>query len=96
MSVAVTQTVVVPMANVEPGFIEYVICGSASASVAVAGAKFTTAPDGIVASTTRFGLTDVITGGVESWTKTMNVAVEVFPYASVAVIVTGVGSKPSP
>ena len=33
---------------------------------------------------TRLGLTEVKTGGVESWTKTVNVAVDVFPKESVA------------
>ena len=37
----------------------------------------------------RFPLTKVNAGGVESWTNTVNVAVEVFPKESVAVIVTG-------
>ena len=38
MSIAVTLTVVVPIANVEPDAFEYVKIGGASASVAVAGA----------------------------------------------------------
>ena len=38
MSVAVTLTVVVPIANVEPEAFEYVMLGGASASVAVAAA----------------------------------------------------------
>ena len=61
-SVAVTVTVVVPSANIEPEACEYVIVTGPTASVAVAAAYETAAPAGLVASTVRFGLTDGIAG----------------------------------
>ena len=84
-SVAVTVTVVVPIAKVEFDGIDTVTDATPTASVAV-GAYVACAPVGPVASTVMFGA--VITGGVVSTTVTVNVAVDVFPAASFAVTVT--------
>ena len=54
----------------------------------------TTAPVAPVASMVRFGLTDVIVGGVVSCTLTVNVFVVALPCASVAVTVTVVMPNP--
>ncbi len=86
-SVAVTVTVVVPIAKVEFDGIDTVTDATPTASVAV-GAYVACAPVGPVASTVTLGA--VITGGVVSTTVTVNVAVAVFPAASFAVTVTDV------
>ena len=59
-----------------------------TAAVAVAAAYATTAPAALVALTTRFGLMEVITGAVVSWTRTVKLALEPLPDPSVAVTQT--------
>ena len=78
-SVAVTVTVVVPTAKVEPDAFEYVIVTPLTVSVATAAEYVTTAPDECVMVTIRSGLIDVNVGGVVSRTVIVKVFVEVLP-----------------
>ena len=87
-SVAVTVTVVDPIANDDPEATEYVIVGAAvTASVAVAAAQVAIAPAALVASTVTLPGT-VSAGAVVSSTVTVNDPVAMLPWPSVAVTLT--------
>ena len=88
---AVHFTVVVPTGKVEPEGGEQITGAVPSTrSVAVGGAKVTTAPAALVASTVWFAGTPLIVGGVVSTTTTLNVVFVAFPAASTAIQVTTV------
>src|SRR5262249_10826424 len=93
-SLAVTVTVVVPTAKVEPEAFEYVIVTGPTRSVAIAAAYDTATPEDECVVTVMFGLTKVKTGGVVSRTVILNVLIVGFPAASFAVIVTVVWPIP--
>src|SRR5207248_6603074 len=84
----------VPTGNVEPEGDEQITGAVPSTrSVAVGGAKVTTAPAALVASTVWFAGMPAIVGGVVSTTTTLNVVFVAFPAASIAMQVTMVSPR---
>ena len=86
-SIAVQVTVVVPMPKVDPEDGEQLTTGEGSTMSVAVTSKATVAPEGPVAST-RMSAGTVRTGGRESRTSTVKVAVASLPEESRAVQVT--------
>ena len=84
-SVAVYVTVVGPLGNVLPGALVVASVPPVQLSVKVGAVQFTTALQDAVAFTVMFAGHPLITGGVISFTVTINEHVVVLPEASVAV-----------